>query len=215
MKNFYNVKEYVLHRDNHQCRSCKKKNTKLKVHHIESRKTGSNRPENLVTLCISCHTKITSGEEINYSRPKSFKAATFMSIVRWKLVKALEAGVTYGYLTKYKRKELNLSKSHINDAFVIANGNSQSRLFSYSISQNRRNNRCLQKNRKGYKPSIRRQRYDLRPKDLVKLGTRILKVVNVHGYGRYVRLKSKVDKIIDKKVLGVELLKYNRGFGFV
>jgi len=67
LKDFYNVREYVLYRDNHQCRSCRKINTKLEVHHIESRKTGSNRPENLVALCIKCHEKITSGEEINYA----------------------------------------------------------------------------------------------------------------------------------------------------
>jgi len=215
-KGFYNVKEYVLHRDNHQCRSCKKRNTKLEVHHIESRKTGSNRPENLVTLCIKCHEKITLGKEIKYSKPKSlsFKAATFMSIVRWKLIEALKADITYGYLTKYKRKELNLPKSHTNDAFVITNGEFQTRINTYSISQNRRNNRCLQKNRKGFKPSIRKQRYNLRPKDLVRFGTRVLKVVSVHSYGRYIRLKSKINKVIDKKILNIELLKYNRGFEF-
>jgi len=137
-----------------------------------------------------------------------------MSTIRWKLVEALKADVTYGYLTKMKRKELNLIKSHTNDAFVIANG-FQSRVGTYSIFQNRRNNRCLQKNRKGFKPSIRKQRYNIRPKDLVKLGTRILKVVTVHGYGKYIRLKTKIGKIIDKKTLNVELLKYNRGLCFI
>jgi len=217
MKNFYNVRKYVLYRDNHQCRSCRKKNTKLEVwntklevHHIESRKTGSNRPENLITLCINCHKKTTL-DEIKYSIPKSFKAATFMSIIRWKLVDSLEAGITYGYLTKMKRKELNLPKSHTNDAFVIADGNSQSRINTYSIFQNRRNNRKLQTNRKGFKPSIRKQRYDLRPKDLVKLGTKVLKVIGVCNYGKYVRLKSKIGNIVNKKISGIELLKYNRG----
>ena len=167
MKDFYNVREYVLHRDNHQCGSCRKRNIKLEIHHIESRKTGSNRPENLITLCNSCHKKVTLGEEIKYSRPKSlsFKAATFMSTIRLKLVEALKADITYGYLTKLKRKELNLIKSHTNDAFVIADGDFQSRTSSYSIFQNRRNNRCLQLNRKGFKSSVRRQRYNLRPKD--------------------------------------------------
>jgi len=213
MKDFYNVREYVLYRDNHQCRSCRKINTKLEVHHIESRKTGSNRSENLVTLCIKCHKKVTL-DNIKYSK-RSFKAATFMSTIRQKLVEVLKADITYGYLTKLKRKELNLFKSHTNDAFVIANGKFQIKTFSYFIFQNRRNNRCLQLNRKGYKSSIRKQRYDLRPKDLIKLGTRILKVVGMHGYGKYVRLKSKIGKVIDKRVLDVELLKYSRGFGFV
>jgi len=217
MKDFYNVREYILCRDNHQCRSCRKKNTKLEVHHIESRKTGSNRPENLITLCIKCHKKVTLGKDIKYSMSKSlsFKVATFMSIIRWKLVEALKADITYGYLTKMKRKELNLIKSHSNDAFVIADGNSQSRINIYSVFQNRRNNRCLQKNRKGFKPSIRKQRYNIRPKDLVKLGTKVLKVVSVHGYGKYIKLKTKIDKAINKKILDVKLLKYNRSFEFM
>ena len=217
LKNFYNVREYVLHRDGHQCRSCKKKNTGLEVHHVESRKTGSNSPENLITLCIDCHRKATLGT-LKYSKPKSFKEATFMSIIRWKLVDALKADTTYGYLTKLKRKELNLSKSHSNDAFVIAEGITQTRLNVYSVVQNRRNNRCLQKNRRGYKPSIRRQRYNLRPKDLVMLNldSKILKVVGVRGYGKYVILKSGTETgVINKKVSDVKLLKYSRGFCFV
>ena len=212
MKDFYNVREYVLHRDGHQCRNCKKKNTKLEVHHIESRKTGSNIPENLITLCIICHKKTTE-RKFNYLKPTSFKEATFMSTIRWKLIELLKADFTYGYITKLKRKELKLSKSHINDAFVIANSNLQTRLNSYFVFQNRRNNRCLQKNRKGYKPSIRRQRYDFRPKDLVVLATKILKVAGVHSYGKYVFLKTNIG-IISKKVSDVKLLKYNRGFCF-
>jgi len=216
MKDFYNVREYVLYRDGYQCRSCRKRNTGLEVHHIESRKIGSNSPENLVTLCIICHKKATK-EDIKFSKSsRGFKEATFMSTVRWKLVEALKAEVTYGYLTKLKRKELKLFKSHINDAFVIAEGMTQTRLNVYSVVQNRRNNRCLQKNRKGYKPSIRRQRYNFRPKDLVVLDTRILKVAGVHGYGKYIRLKSsRTNKTTDKKISYVNLLKYNRGFCFV
>jgi hypothetical protein len=52
---FWNVREYVLYRDNHICQSCKKKNLILNIHHLVSRKTGGNRPENLITLCKKCH----------------------------------------------------------------------------------------------------------------------------------------------------------------
>ena len=50
---FWNVREYVLFRDNHRCQCCKGKSgdSVLNVHHIESRKTGGNAPNNLVTLC--------------------------------------------------------------------------------------------------------------------------------------------------------------------
>ena len=49
---FWNVREYVLFRDNHICQYCKdkSKDSILNVHHIESRKTGGNSPGNLITL---------------------------------------------------------------------------------------------------------------------------------------------------------------------
>ena len=54
---FWNVREYVLFRDGHKCQCCKGKSgdSILNVHHIESRKTGGNAPNNLVTLCETCH----------------------------------------------------------------------------------------------------------------------------------------------------------------
>ena len=49
---FWNVREYVLFRDGHTCQCCKGKSKDkiLNVHHIESRKTGGNAPNNLITL---------------------------------------------------------------------------------------------------------------------------------------------------------------------
>ena len=57
---FWNVREYVLFRDGHTCQYChgKSKDKVLNVHHIESRKTGGNAPNNLITLCETCHTDI-------------------------------------------------------------------------------------------------------------------------------------------------------------
>ena len=54
---FWNVREYVLCRDQHCCQWClgKSKDKILNVHHIESRKTGGDRPDNLITLCETCH----------------------------------------------------------------------------------------------------------------------------------------------------------------
>jgi hypothetical protein len=54
---FWNVREYVLFRDNHCCQWCKGKSKDLilNVHHIESRKTGGDSPDNLITLCEACH----------------------------------------------------------------------------------------------------------------------------------------------------------------
>jgi hypothetical protein len=70
-------------------------------------------------------------------------------MVRWMLVNKLrEMGNvvthTYGYITKSRRVELGLPKFHINDAFVIAEGDKQKRLASqYLIQQVRKCNRKL------------------------------------------------------------------------
>ena len=80
---------------------------------------------------------------------QSFKAETFMSIVRWMLVNTLrDAGNsvshTYGYITKSRRIELGLPKSHTNDAFVIAGGCKQIKASAqYFIKQVRKCNRKL------------------------------------------------------------------------
>jgi hypothetical protein len=53
---FWNIREYVLFRDDHRCHGRKGcKNKILNVHHIESRKTGGDSPSNLITLCEDCH----------------------------------------------------------------------------------------------------------------------------------------------------------------
>ncbi|MCL2815466.1 MAG: RNA-guided endonuclease IscB, partial [Oscillospiraceae bacterium] len=53
---FWNVREYVLYRDGHKCQGKKGcANKILNVHHIESRKTGGDAPNNLITLCEECH----------------------------------------------------------------------------------------------------------------------------------------------------------------
>jgi hypothetical protein len=149
---FWNVREYVLYRDGHTCQHCKgkSKDPVLNVHHLESRQTGGDRPENLITLCEKCHDKVSLGELVLKVRPsKGFKAETFMTIVRWKIVAALrEAGNvadhSYGYLTKSGRIALGLEKSHLNDAFIIAGGTDQERLSPIlSIRQVRKCNRKL------------------------------------------------------------------------
>ena len=62
-KGFYNVKQAVLSRDNYTCQLCGKQKEHLHVHHIVFKsKGGSNRMDNLVTLCSECHEKIHKGE---------------------------------------------------------------------------------------------------------------------------------------------------------
>lgn len=156
---FWNVREYVLYRDGHTCRHCKgkSKDPVLNVHHLKSRQTGGDRPENLITLCETCHGKVSRGELVLKVRPsKGFKAETFMSMVRWKLIASLQetgdaVDYTYGYLTKSARIALRLEKSHVNDAFVIAGGADQERLSSLlSVRQVRKCNRKLFKGERSH-----------------------------------------------------------------
>jgi len=150
---FWNVREYVLYRDGHRCQNpkCSHKGKILNVHHIESRKTGGNRPDNLITLCGSCHDRHHKGFlNLTITRSNGFKAETFMSMVRWRLVNETGAEHTYGHITKTSRIALGLSKSHINDAYVIAGGNTRKRTESFTIKQVRKCNRKLFKGERSH-----------------------------------------------------------------
>jgi hypothetical protein len=149
-KDFFNLREYIFHRDNHTCQVCGAKDKPLEVHHIGFWKGDrSNRPANLLTACITCHVPANhlEGAKLWGLKPsnKGFKEATFMTMVRWRLVNLLNCNHSYGYATKSKRIELGLDKSHANDAFVIAGGENQVRSEKTNFKQVRRNNRSLEK----------------------------------------------------------------------
>lgn len=129
---FWNIREYVLFRDGHKCHGRKGcKNKILNVHHIESRKTGGDAPNNLITLCENCHNDYHKGIlKKEFKRGASFKDATFMGIMRWSLYGKLkdtylplsiEVENTYGHLTKNKRTTKGLPKEHCIDAYCITN----------------------------------------------------------------------------------------------
>lgn len=154
---FWNVREYVLFRDHHTCQCCrgKSKDPVLNVHHIESRKVGGNAPNNLVTLCETCHKNYHSGKiELPKSikRGRSYRDAAFMGIMRWKLMDALRekygdaVSYTYGYITKHTRIENGLPKEHTIDARCISgNPNAQVVGQPYIIRKVRCHNRQLHK----------------------------------------------------------------------
>lgn len=220
-KNYSNTREYVLYRDNHTCQNCKgkSKDPVLRVHHIISRQIGGNSPNNLITLCFTCHEKVTEGKlKLNVKSLKGFKAETFMTTVRWKLVNKLsednEISHTYGYKTKYDRAKLGLEKSHVNDAFVIAGGTNQTRSIPFIATQTRRNNRCLQLNRKGFKPSIRIQRYKFQPNDLVLFDSNVYRVKGVFNHGTWVRLSDIHNNTINSNIQNIKLITYGKGLQF-
>jgi len=138
MYGHYNVRQYVLWRDNYTCQCCgthpsKKKEVRLHVHHLESRKVGGNAPDNQVTLCENCHEKFHKGiitaANLKKRKRRSMRDATFMGIMRKTLMQRLCSELpihvveTRGYITKATREKLLvLPKSHINDALAIAQG---------------------------------------------------------------------------------------------
>ena len=131
---------------------------------------------NLTVTCHKCNQKKgnRTAEEFGYPElqkkaNQTLKATAFMNNVRWKMVDHLNCGYTYGYIIKHNRINVGIEKSHSNDTFVIAGGNEQIRILPFEVTQKRKNNRCLQLNRKGFTLSIRRQRYSIQPNDLVKI----------------------------------------------
>lgn len=129
----YNVRQYVLKRDNYTCQCCgahttAKKLVKLHVHHLESRKTGGNAPSNLVTLCTTCHKNLHKGKVTldGKERGKPLRDAAFMGIMRKTLMARLKEELpipvqgTYGYITKMRREQNDIKKGHTNDARCIS-----------------------------------------------------------------------------------------------
>ena len=186
---YNNVKEYLLKREHGKCQLCgKDKKEKFEIHHIQERSNGgSNRLNNLALLHSGCHLKLhKTNTKLKCKKSKMYKDATFMNIIRNRIINETEYEITYGYITKTNRTALKLEKSHINDAFVIANGNIQSRVEPYRIIQKRRNNRSLQVNRKGFDRSIRRKRYSIQPYDLITVKRKEYAVKGMHCYGKAV-----------------------------
>lgn len=125
---FWNVREYVLFRDGHACQHChgKSKDKILNVHHIESRKTGGNAPNNLITLCETCHKAYHRGAfQLKVGRGASLRDAALMSVMRWTVYNRAKeefgnVRLTYGFITKNTRIRHGLEKSHATDARCIS-----------------------------------------------------------------------------------------------
>ncbi|MFX1254091.1 MAG: RNA-guided endonuclease IscB [Promethearchaeota archaeon] len=149
---------------------------------------------------------------------RSIRAAPFMNVLRKDLAKELNAAITYGYMTKYQRIQEGLEKTHVNDAFIIAGGNAQGqRSQAYQVVQIRRNNRSVQTNRKSFKRSIRRQRYKLRPYDLVKHAkdNRHYRVKGMFNYGTWTRLQDILTgKVLNTSLKNIQLVQYGKGMSF-
>lgn len=215
----YAVREYLLEKWGRKCAYCDKTDVPLEVEHIVPKsRGGSDRVSNLTISCHECNQKKgnKTAEEFGYTEiqekaKQSLKATAFMNAIRWKLVNLLNCDWTFGSITKHHRIRLGLEKSHVNDAFVIASGVGQERCNSHRGTQLRRNNRSVQTNRKGFKPSIRRQRYKIQPHDLVKHNGLLCRVKGLFNYGKWVRIVTKAGIVINTNIKNIEGLKYGKG----
>ncbi|MFD3447210.1 RNA-guided endonuclease IscB [Microbacteriaceae bacterium 4G12] len=125
---YHDVRYYVLARDHYTCQVCKKKNKILNTHHIVYRSHGgTDRANNLITVCTDCHTfdnhqegKILWKWMREKKKVPSYKEGPFMNSFRQRVFKRYPyASITYGSVTTPKRKELGLEKTHYNDAIAI------------------------------------------------------------------------------------------------
>lgn len=131
-----------------------------------------------------------------------------MSIIQKRFTQDIQnVKITFGYITFVNRIKLNLEKSHYNDAFVIANGTTQERTTPIVIRQKHRNNRAIQLNRKGFKPSIRKQRYPMQPKDLIWIENKKHIVSGTHNNGTRVIVEQ------TKKSYGINKVQKVYNFG--
>jgi N6-L-threonylcarbamoyladenine synthase len=157
---FRNTRAYVKYRDQFTCQCChgRSYDKRLHVHHIESRLTGGNSHDNLVTVCKTCHVLLHEGKiklPANiHSKVKFTQDASCMDIMRKTLLNAVRSTInpaitcteTFGYVTECIRDNNNLPKTHTIDARCIS-GNPLAHPSEciWNFTKIRRNNRQLHK----------------------------------------------------------------------
>jgi hypothetical protein len=155
-KEFWNVREYCLWRAGYRSEISGKQGI-LEVHHIIPRsQCGTDNPSNLIVLTKEEHKAIHKGRlkipKSKLKKIKILKDASHVSTIGWHIVNKLKekqynVEITYGYITKAKRAEMGLEKTHRSDAFMIAGGNQNTKKLPYWYVDKffRRQNRSLHK----------------------------------------------------------------------
>ena len=226
---FWNVREYVLWRDNHICQCCKGKSGDkiLNVHHIETRKTGGNAPNNLITLCETCHKGYHNGTvklSNDLKRGTSYKDAAFMGIMRWAFYNELvrlypNVKMTFGYITKNTRIRNNLPKEHYIDARCISgNPAAKSNGIVFYLKKVRRHNRKIYKDKILKLGVIKRNQcpyemFGYHRYDLVKLDSKLCYVNSLRTSGSF-QIKDLVNKDFKKEITykKIEIVQHRDGF---
>ena len=153
----------VFHRDGYTCQICgksaitSKEPVYLHTHHaLYWKGRHADTMDELITVCSNCHTPENhqKGGKLWGLTPDvpRLEGATFMNVVRWRIVDALrnrltdvEVCHTYGAVTARKRKEHGIKKSHASDAFCIGDFLPVHRAKTEHYKKRRRNNRILEK----------------------------------------------------------------------
>ena len=227
---FWNTREYALWRDNHTCQCCKGKSGDkvLNVHHIESRKTGGNAPNNLITLCETCHIGYHKGTITlpkSIKRGAAYKDATFMGIMRWAFYDELKKNypdvhMTFGYITKNTRIKNGLSKDHYIDARCIS-GNPLAKTNGIVCYQKkvRRHNRKIYKDKILKGGIVKRNQcsyemFGFHRYDLVKWNSKLCYVNSLRTSGSF-QIKDLVDKDFKKEISYKKIDKIQNRSGFI
>ena len=177
---YYDVRYFVFARDEYTCQVCKRKNKILHTHHIVYRSEGgTDRADNLITVCTDCHTSenhkpggILYKWMKEHKKTKQYKEPPFMNTLRiWTFRKYPNAEITYGSETSHRRKELGLEKTHYNDAIAITGVKSikENPDSVFLVKQFRKKKRSLHEAtpRKGRKyPNVTQKRNSKNTKEL-------------------------------------------------
>ena len=66
-----------------------------------------------------------------------------------------------------------------------------------SLKDYRKNNRSIQKNRKGFAPAIKKQRYSIQPKDLAMFEGNQYKAVGIQNKGTYLKMTNDLKIVVE------------------
>jgi len=203
---YQNVVSYLKTIQGNVCLLCKnefKSGESKVIHHIfprgDSRRT--NRVKGLVLLHKKCHTgkkgihNLHKEKILQNIKVKKYEQSTFMSIINkrfWNDIPDLK--VSFGIITFVDRNKLGLKKTHLNDAFVISKGTNQKRCKPIEIIQKHRNNRVLQLNRKGFKPSIKKEKSKVSSYDILWIESEQYICKGMFNKGKYITFGSTKEK---------------------
>ena len=143
----WQVRAYILERDNSRCVYCGRRNVRLELDHVRPRASGSDRVNNLVASCRDCNIAKSNQpvESFLKDRPELLRRilgrmqrsalssaahinAALLAIVRDLRTTGLPVHLTDATSVSWARQQLNVPKSHCYDATL------QGRNFSSVVS---------------------------------------------------------------------------------